>query len=520
MRANRFPTLFLYISVLLYFASCDDGGGRKTVDPCDEVSCEDWQQCREGSCELVEGRCGNYLDCADDRFCDDELHICRGPTEPDATFLDDLDGNSVAFGFAGMINDDPALNITPTMGNGVYTFDADELSGVLDQYAYTFGFTYPEDFPDPLLAGLEVLSFGASKIYAQNGAELRYYFFSWMVARSVLMDALTADDPLMETPDLVRFRLMDVTQYIRPWDQALFRRYCTLSTYDTAADTGRLFLNYFDNTTFAAGENLKVWGNLPLTPLITITPENEETQCSYRIGDATVTRTEYETGRAITEPELSCGIPDGFFAGAVPMHLDYFFSGELNPSDASLETSVPGYGDATAMLQEEVVVDDYNAVAMATTIEAEPVTYAQSIGGVTTLGNEHYTFHIMGVYVATSVLQAMKAGQTTVVPWDGETMTVALEHYEQLTVDGTGYGRVCPLAVTAPDAVGELLACTGGNTDFSAGETLELALSVAWTDDPTAIAAVYGYPDGQTCHCLQENSVVDCAVFDALLAGR
>jgi len=506
--------------MLFSLAACDDGGKKKTVDPCESVTCEDWQQCNAGVCELQAGRCENYTNCEDDRFCDDDLHICRGPTEPDAQFLDDLDGNSVAFEFAGLINEDPALDISPTMGIGAYTLDVDGLTGVLNEYAYTFGFTYPEDYPDPLLAGQEVLSFGASKIYGQNGSELNYYHFNWMVAKSVLLAARTADDPIIETPDLARFRLMDVNQYVRQWDQELFRRYCTISSYDTAAATGRLFLNYFDNTAFVAGENLKIWGNLPLTPLIVITPENEEAQCLYRIGDAYVTRAEYEAERAITEPQLSCEIPVDFFDGPVPMHLDYFFSGELNPSDATIESSVPGYGDATAMLQEEIVVDDYNALGMATTIESVPVTYAQSIGSVVTLGTDHYTFYIMGVYVTTSVLQTMKQDQTTVVPWDGQNMTVALEFYEQLGVDGVGYAKVCPQAVTAPDAAGELLACTGDNMDFSAGETLELALSVTWTDDAAAIAAVYAYADGQTCHCLQDNTIIDCAVFDALLAGR
>ena len=510
--------LFLSLILSITLFSCDNGGSAKKADPCEDVICEEWQSCAAGECVLQEGRCENYTHCADDMFCDDALHTCRGPRQPADDFLGDLEGNSVAFSFAGIIN--PGTTTDPTLGAGTYTFDVGELTGVINEYAYTFEFTYPEDYPNPSVTGLEVLSLGTSKIYGQNGPELDYYHFNWVVAKSVLLAARTADDPVLEAPDLARFRLMDVNQYVRQWDQTLFRRYCTISSYDTAASTGRLFLDFFDNTSFSAGEDLKIWGNLPLTPLIQITSENEEAQCLYRIKDAYVTREDYETERAITEPALSCEIPADFFDGAVPMHLDYFFSGELNPSDASLESAVPGYGDATAMLQEEVIVDDYNSVALDTTVESVPITYAQSIGSVTTVGTDHYRFYIMGVYVATSVLQTMKQDQTTVVPWDAETMSVALESYEQLAVDGVGYGKVCPVAVSGPDAIGDLLACTGENVDFSVGETLELALSVTWTDDATSIAAVYSYADGQTCHCLQDNAIIDCAVFDALLARR
>ena len=509
------PTICLALALL---PACDDAP-KETTDPCETVTCEVWEACEAGICLPQEGRCTNYTHCADDLFCDDDLHVCRGPVHPDDAFLDDLEGDSVAFEFAGLINPDTAAN--PTLGEGAYTFDVGALSGTVGEYAYAIAFTFPEDYADTSLAGARTVVLGASRIHTQAGDEINYHHFNWIVRADVLQAAVTADDPVLEAPELVRFHLMDVNQFVRPWDQRLFRRYCTLSAADARSTEGRLFVSFFQNAGFFAGEELTLWGNLPMTPQVVITPENEEDHCSYRVGETYVTKAEYEAGRAATEPTLTCGLPEDFFDPPAAAHLGYLFSGLINPGTATLQTVVHGYGDATVMIPEEVTVDDYNSLAMhVTSGTPEPVLYVQSLGGVEYLSDTHYTFHMLALSVHVSTLAGMKADQLDVIPWDADHMFAALEAHEERVVGEDTYSRVCPLALTAPDAAGELLVCTGGNTAFAAEEALELAASVGLATDAASIATAYGYADGQTCHCRFNYGNIDCALFEALEDGR
>ncbi|PKN46315.1 MAG: hypothetical protein CVU59_06415 [Deltaproteobacteria bacterium HGW-Deltaproteobacteria-17] len=516
---SRSGRLFFSLMLCSLCLSCDDGARKETTDPCADVTCEEWQACNAGDCLTVEGRCNNYTDCADDMFCDDDLHVCRGPRRPGDDLLMDLEGNSVAFSFAGLINPETAENTI--LGDGAYTLDIEDLLDVLTEYAYVLEYTFPEDTYDPGLAGVRTLVLGVSKIHAQSGSELDYYHFSWIVEKDLLMEALDADDPLIGSPRFIRFSLMDVNQYTRPWDRTMFQKYCAISMFDTTDGRGLLFLDHYDNTTFEAGEDLRIWGNLPLTTRLIITPENEEANCTYRIGETYVTKAEFDAGRASTEPALSCGLPADFFEAPAAMHLEYFFSGAINPETATIQTVINGYADATAMLQEEVVVDDYSALALyISTGIPEPVDYAQSIGGIEMITDDHYTFYMLGLTVHTSTLAAMKEGLTTVLPWDANHMLAAIELHEERVVGQDTFSKICPVGITGADATGDLLACTGNNTAFLPGETLELAVSVELTTDAAVLGAAYGYADGQTCHCQMNYGTIDCAVFDQLGNGE
>ncbi len=63
--------------------NCDEGYHSESltciedVDPCKDVKCEDFEQCVDGNCELLDGRCRKTSDCKNNKICDDLTNKCE-----------------------------------------------------------------------------------------------------------------------------------------------------------------------------------------------------------------------------------------------------------------------------------------------------------------------------------------------------------------------------------------------------------------------------------------------------------
>jgi len=54
----------------------ENDGNEEEADPCAGVTCEEWEQCADGSCELSDGKCVEDTDCETGKVCDKPNHSC------------------------------------------------------------------------------------------------------------------------------------------------------------------------------------------------------------------------------------------------------------------------------------------------------------------------------------------------------------------------------------------------------------------------------------------------------------
>lgn len=80
----------IFILIVSLFVSCGDSKGTKTVNKCENVTCDEWKSCNadNGMCELKDGRCLNLTDCGEKQICN-ENHICINEGVIDYSFTID-----------------------------------------------------------------------------------------------------------------------------------------------------------------------------------------------------------------------------------------------------------------------------------------------------------------------------------------------------------------------------------------------------------------------------------------------
>jgi hypothetical protein len=466
----------------------------------------------------LEGFCDNYTHCPVDQFCDDD-HTCKGPTRPAPSFLDPVTAQAVTFEFRGVINNrDDVFGPGPTLGIAAYEWHYDEGAETLSDYGYAYRWIIPQNYPDETLRGREMIVMGASRAFSgsMGGVEYNHISIGFPASGFVEMKDQGGNEAALSDP--MWFRMYNIVSVVREWDQSVFKRTCTLSEFDPANPDSRLFLNHFDNATFEEGEDLLLWGNVAMTTKLEITPSNEETLCAFYQNDVSISRQEYLDGIALTEPALACEVEEGFFDPNTIRLATFFFIGTINDPDVGFSNFLTGAGDLTVSLDgNEVEADDYYALAYKYTSSPTDLMVYQTLGSVEILGENEYTYNLFRLTIDPAILAQMKQQSLVSVPYDPQTMFAVLEHSHFKGQGNDAWYKVCPIAVSDPDATtGALMACYDHNVEFACNERLELAGNLDMTDDATTVQEVYEIADDCYCFINYSTTPVDCADFDAL----
>ncbi len=184
--------------VLILFGSCQNSSKDENI--C-QPACLDYQECKDSLCVLKEGACNNYLDCAERMICG-PMHLCLGPTEPDTQFFEPLAENAVVFDFLGLINSpDDSVASSPTMGQATYQLTFGEQSTTLDEYAYSYSFIMPDDYPVIEVRGLEYIRLQASHVRSQSNTSANFDYLSLGIPVLALRSMQQEQKPQSKLPE-------------------------------------------------------------------------------------------------------------------------------------------------------------------------------------------------------------------------------------------------------------------------------------------------------------------------------
>jgi hypothetical protein len=325
------------------------------------------------------------------------------------------------------------------------------------------------------------------------------------------------ETPEAPAPAALTLKLWEVDVQLRDWDRAQFRRYCLVAERAPAADEA-LFLRYHHNETYAAGEDLQLWGNLGLGALVEITAANENDRCAYDINGVPATRQAYADGLAQTTPELPCDTPPDLLEPVATESATFIFLGLINDVAVGFASFTFGLGGVSLTADGTgLVADDYYLLAYRyATSPTNDLLVVQTLGSVAQPGPDRYQYLLFRLVVARLALLEMTAGGQDSVGYDPARMSAAVEWVDDKARGADSWYKVCPRLVTVPvGGSGAIAACYDATTQFLAGEQLELGGSLPMTSDATTIAALYGTPEPCHCYLNLTTNPVTCAEFDA-----
>ncbi len=432
------------------------------------------------------------------------------PTKPEDDFFEHTTENWLELTFKGLINkaeDFDTGNITDGIGEFIFEIGGETLDVSDDPAAFLA--QLPDDYPYEEYRGLEYIGLIAMHILEQGTTEGHLYYFSAGIAREFLQELKTAETPEAVPPTAFWATLYDYSYFIRA-DQVTLLKFCPITKYEAAANASALFVDARANKSFAPGENLIIWGN------IAITAESEGEMCRYMMGDADITKEQYDEEKAKNVLDFSCELPENF---AEPRYEEYdmFRSrGIINDAESADITTSAAIERTVLVNGKELEVLSYQSAWYLVSWAGTDYIALQSLGNFSSAA-ETYHFTSGELYLMRDTLAALKeSGETLVGNVASQIYLVFSEVDEK--VDGNDYlMKQCPVAVldvTVDDH--SLFFCSAGNTDFAVGEYIEAAGNMALTHDPAAIAeyvqyegcVCYRYPDGG------DAVAMDCADFE------
>jgi hypothetical protein len=231
------------------------------------------------------------------------------PNQPPASFLDPTSASYVTLRFKGLINSYDTVggdssNIITGIGRlaskvGEQTLDLSDSDGM---YAYDY------DYPD---TGRYLFASGSRASADSTSTRGR------MLEASVYFPAekAVALDAAGHLIDQVSASARDIEYVVRK-DSSVLYKVC----YAGLADTGaQVFLDHTANQSFAVGESLVLWANVPLVTdsqallqrCTTCTPY-QGAACRCYVDDAVLDCAAWDAESANDGSELDCGPPAGF----------------------------------------------------------------------------------------------------------------------------------------------------------------------------------------------------------------
>jgi len=442
-------------------------------------------------------------------------------SEPDDSFFDPVADESLVFTFKGRINDAATAYEQLKVGEGDFKLTLDGGTDELTEGMMALADTFPADAGTESLRGEKYVALAVYKTLEGTSTT--------MTAEHVNVYAIV-DDLMALKKD--RKNLMPIGRGIvvaHKWfvnlkmDGSRLDRVCTIGFADPANKDSRYFVDTGLNKTFGVGEVLALWGNVGLeTDPAAIKeqyPDLEDYEglwCQFLKDNATITKDEYVAELASDDATLSCDMPQGYLDPFSADHLAVTFKGAIN--DAA--NQYPAYG----AIQIDAEVDGgtygdavYSTYAYKYTDAGAGTDYvaASTMDDVVEVSTRRYTVNLIAIEVARPALVEAKASGEGLIAND-QIFAYIAEAELIYAADGTtlDYQKICPVAVNDPaSTASSAFVCAEGNTDFSIGETLELASNLALTTDPAVVGPLSGVPEGETCICQNLTTPIPCADF-------
>lgn len=430
------------------------------------------------------------------------------PNQPPAGFLEPTSPSYLTLRFKGLINSEETVygdssNIITGIGRmtgqaGALTLDLSDSDGM---YAYDY------DYGD---AGRYLFASGSR--VSDDSTAVR----GTMIDASVYFPAakaagLDSASHLVEAPS-ASVRAID---YVVRVDQTVLYKVCYRGLADPSA---RVFVDHSANQSFAVGESLVLWANVPLVTDPQVIAERCTTCTSYQgaacrcqLDAAEFDCAEWDAVAADDGSELSCEPPADFLTPPASGDWATFKFKGLIAAETE-ESPPPGYGESTIAVGGTTVTASQFGYAT----EYDPGSES-SLLGVSFYDEQFEPSGVVRLteldfYVAPAALAAAKAAGTNPIALDaGNALGVAFR-ITAYPSGGSYLYRVCPFAVFRGETAGRVYDCPEGNTTFGAGERLEIEGNLVLQTDVTA--AELGVPlEANGCYCASDAGQVACATL-------
>ncbi|MFA6033734.1 MAG: hypothetical protein WC889_12610, partial [Myxococcota bacterium] len=232
-------------------------------------------------------------------------------------------------------------------------------------------------------------------------------------------------------------------------DADLFMKYCYLGVGDPGAIASKIFLDSSGNSTFAPGENYRVWGDVGLTAdnAAIKAQEGEGLEedggrlCFYMKNGTGITRKEYDD--VIIGFRLDCDLPADYLKPFSENYLTEIYKGEIS----NVQQMVAGDGRFNAFISGNAVdVSSKKSLSVQETPTTSAYLDISSVGSYVTQDNGDVSYTSSELYIGLDKARALPVGGT-IVPLEGTVINSAIVKYELKDRDQTRYVKLCPVAV-------------------------------------------------------------------------
>lgn len=465
--------------------------------------------------------CGNKTNSVVDDDLTDSDTVSGGQTQPEDSFFERETENTFIFDFRGLINSEADISAQKAIsgvGDFNFYFGAENLTLEGDENCYRK--EYADDYSDSAMAGKEFLQLTVYSMkndgVLDNGNQYFIYdYLSMGLSVEEVMNLKKSGENELEMPELSWATLYEYFVVSRA-DKKYFMQYCLRSSADRTH--AQFFVNYNNNDSFAEGENMMFWGNIAQSEPVTITEENRAENCLFFDSDGnSITKEEFDTEITKTGTEFSCEISDDFFDKNGEDSLKFKFRGQINGA----ENPTTGYTEFAEMeIGEELYhAGNYTSGAGLTTVVSRLTLYAQMIGDYELINNTTAEYNELQVYLPVAVLETMKDDGVQELAYSSENIFNFFSVFHKtkyMKVDGKGYVKSCPIGLLDKDSLtSKLFICIDEDSDFTAGNEIEIAGRVTVTDDSAKIAEYYA-DNGCICYASAGDEEITCDDFDTM----
>lgn len=432
------------------------------------------------------------------------------PVEQDF-FASDAD-NFASLDFKGIINTQTDYEESKaTNGIGTINMNFGSSTVAITQYLYAIKNKMPDDYPKEKYRGLEYIGVTAYNIDTVSSTDYHYNLAGFGMPIEFLQGLKESGTNESVFPELSWLTYYDINLRLRK-DNSTVSRHCYISF--GLIESSKIRVDTAKAGTFSIGDNFIFQANVTMSDPITITPDNEEANCTYTLNSDKISKAQYELELQKDGSEFDCALPDKFLDPRGDAYDIFKMKGTINDGTSSNQPAV-AIGERTlALASGPVKLSDYMSYYSAINYSGSDLISLSSIYNMIIVTDNYYTFDSLDLYLSLPKLQEMKAsGEQNFTDF-----TEAIYSYskvEQKISQGDTMIKQCPKAVISKTEEGSaLFICHSGNTNFAVGENLQIAGNMILTEDKAAITDATGIAGECYCYNYTKGVEMTCDDFD------
>lgn len=443
---------------------------------------------------------------------------------PGVDFFIPTSENYMILTFKGVINsaeDYANGNTTPGVGSAEITLKENQTT--VSQTFMAITRKIPSDYSVPEMRDKDYIVFSAYNVLSSTSDSAEYVSISIGFSRDALNEIKSKLNYEAPMPPFSYVNFYDVSQKVRK-DSAELLKYCWRSKGNYASTNNKLYVNFSANTDFSPGENLKLWGNIDMTPETKATPETEKDLCLFYMNHDIISMEKYYEEIAKDGTEFDCELPENYMNPAADNAMVFKGVGVMNDLNSQDQSLIPAYGTFSVKIGgSEVNVSDYRVVVGRYITDTMDVIYIQTIGGIVQLSSSHYKMYQTETILGTQAALALAESEHIITNPAESYLDVAniyfysnLQEIEQKNVGNDYYAKHCPKAITDLAAKNSsIYICNPEKIQFNPGDKAQIASNQVWTTDMNIIKSAFEITDD--CWCSKnETENISCDDFDAL----